>query len=169
MDHCHLHLDRYYSTITLYNIKVRVMQKLLNISEACSLALHAASLISREEGVITTRQIASRLGVSEAHLAKVLQRLSRAGILKSNRGPGGGFSLSRPSDEVSLLDIYECVEGPLNLGDCLFANRICDGEGCLFDELLPRINLEFKDYLRNTNLAMIKKVKGVDADAQENR
>jgi Rrf2 family protein len=83
------------------------LKSILNITEAYSLALHAVSVIAAEEGgaPVTAHGIASRLGVSEAHLSKVLQRLVHARILKSSRGPGGGFSVNRPAGEITLRDI----------------------------------------------------------------
>ena len=49
--------------------------------------------------------------------AKVLQALGRQGIVRSTRGTGGGFSLGKPASEISVLDVVECVEGPIILND----------------------------------------------------
>jgi len=137
------------------------MQKVLNISEAYSLALHAlAQLASHNGRPLTTHQIAATLDVSEAHLSKVMQRLTKAGFLNSSRGPGGGFRLKKPEKEITLLDIYTYIEGPLNYDDCLFDTRICGGERCIFDGLLGDISRQFKDYLENTNLCDIQDVFG---------
>lgn len=142
------------------------MKNALNISEAYSLALHAMAYIASQgkSRPVSAREISSGLGVSEAHLSKVLQRLTRAGILRSSRGPGGGFSLSRPEGDITLLDIYESVEGPLKLDDCLIGTKICGGKGCIFDDLLHNVNALFKDYLENTTVERIKDVIGSDGD-----
>lgn len=137
------------------------MQKVLNISEAYSLALHALSLLASRDGrPLTTHQIASTLEVSEAHLSKVLQRLAKAGFLNSSRGPGGGFTLRKPAEKITLLDIYAYIEGPLNGEDCLFDTRICGGESCVFGGLLQDMSRRFKEYLENTNLSDIQEVFG---------
>ena len=140
------------------------MKNALNISEAYSLALHAMAYIaSQGKGrSISAHEISSRLGVSEAHLSKVLQRLTRAGILRSSRGPGGGFSLSRPEKDITLLDIYESVEGPLKLADCLLGTELCGGKKCIFDDLLQSVNEQFKDYLERTTVESIKDIIGSD-------
>jgi Rrf2 family protein len=109
---------------------------------------------------MTAHAIASRLGVSEAHLSKVMRRLTRAGVLGSSRGPGGGFSLSRPAHEITLLEIYEGVEGPLKLESCLIGTRICGGGNCVFDDLIEKVNGQFKHYLENTTVEAIKDVLG---------
>jgi Rrf2 family protein len=137
------------------------MQKVLNISEAYSLALHAMALLASHNGQpLTTHQIAATLDVSEAHLSKVLQRLTKAGFLNSSRGPGGGFRLKKPAKEITLLDIYKYIEGPLNSEDCLFDTRICGSERCVFDGLLGDISRQFRDYLEHTNLCDIQDVFG---------
>ncbi|MDD3717679.1 MAG: Rrf2 family transcriptional regulator [Actinomycetota bacterium] len=136
------------------------MKSMLNISEAYSLALHAMSMVGAEKNgaAVTAHDIASRLGVSEAHLSKVLQRLVRARILRSSRGPGGGFSLNRPAVEITLRDIYEGVEGPLQLEDCLIGTQICGGKSCVFDDLIHKVNSDFKNYLEHTTVERIKDV-----------
>lgn len=134
------------------------MKSILNISEAYSLALHAMSMVAAEKegSPVTAHGIATRLGVSEAHLSKILQRLAHARILKSSRGPGGGFSLNRPAAEITLRDIYESVEGPLKLDDCLIGTQICGGTSCVFDDLIHKVNGEFERYLEHTTVERIK-------------
>jgi len=145
------------------------LKSILNISEAYSLALHAMAMIASngKTAPLTAHGISSRLGVSEAHLSKVMQRLTKAGILKSSRGPGGGFSLDRPAREITLLDIYESVEGPLKLDDCLIGTHICGGKSCVFDDLIDKVNGQFKDYLEQTTVERIKDVLGSDGHDQE--
>ena len=138
------------------------MKTILNVSEAFSLGLHAMAVVASVEGgsPLTAHRIASRLGVSESHLSKVLQRLTKTGILKSSRGPGGGFSLAKPASSIALLDIYESVEGPLKLGNCLIGTQICGGKSCVFDDLIHKVNNQFEHYLVHTTLDMIKDTLG---------
>jgi Rrf2 family protein len=140
------------------------MKSVLNISEAYSLALHAMAMVAADGGAstVTAHEIASRLGVSESHLAKVLQRLTKAGILRSSRGPGGGFTLNRTAREISLLDLFESVEGPLKLDNCLIGTQICGGKSCVFDDLIDKVNGQFKAYLENTTVETIKETLGGD-------
>ncbi len=136
------------------------MKSIINISEAYSLALHAMSMIAgaEKETPITAKAIATRLGASEAHLAKVLQRLVHAGILGSARGPSGGFFLDRPAEGITLRDAYEAVEGPLRLDNCLIGTRICGGKSCVFDDLIHKVNTDFERYLDSTSVERIKEV-----------
>ena len=102
------------------------MVNLLKISEAGAIAIHTAAYLGAEPGrVATTARIARDLRVSEAHLSKVLQRLSKAGLVASARGPKGGHRLSRDVDKITLLEVYEALEGPLNTTDCMLCRPAC--------------------------------------------
>ena len=72
-------------------------------------------------------QISKSTGVPVEYLRKVLQRLTRARLVASERGRGGGFRLAKPADRISLLDIVEAIEGPVDeaafLGDTVLRGR----------------------------------------------
>jgi Rrf2 family protein len=86
------------------------MSNLFKVSEAASLALHAMlHIVANPNRPVSTREIASGMHASEAHLAKVLQRLARVGLARSTRGPKGGFVLGRPAETITLLDVYEAI------------------------------------------------------------
>ena len=130
------------------------MRDVLRISEAVSLALHTMAMMSAEpERLLSTRDIAERLDVSSAHLAKVLQRLARVGLVESERGPKGGFRLGKPVDDISLLEVYEAIEGPFEPRECLMAQKSCNGAACIFGELLKSTNRKFREYLEGKNIS----------------
>lgn len=127
---------------------------MLKISDAASLALHTASLLAAfPQELHTTRKIASVFWVSEAHLSKVLQRLAKHGLVKSFRGPGGGFALNRPGETIRLIEIYEAVEGPLEWKKCLLGHDVCPIDRCLMGDLLENVNQHVHDYLTHTRLS----------------
>jgi len=131
------------------------MSNLFKVSEAASLALHAMLLISASPGQsLTTGQMASAMQASEAHLAKVLQRLTRVGLVRSTRGPKGGFVLGKPSDSICLLDIYEAVEGPLAATTCLLGRPICGGhDHCMLGGFLESVGEQARRHLAGTRLS----------------
>lgn len=130
------------------------MAGVLNISEATSLAVHAmAFLAGNNEKPWSTREISETLGVSEAHLSKVLQRLTKAGLLQSVRGPRGGFRLAKPAGRIPLLRVYETIEGRLIQQDCLLGAKVCSGNGCVFGGFVDSVSRQFRNYLSNTNLS----------------
>ena len=129
------------------------MPSVLKISEAASLALHTVVfLAAHPDQPESTRAIASILGVSEAHLSKVLQRLTRAGLVRSTRGPRGGFTLARSSEEMTLLEVYEVMEGALTQSQCLLSKPVCGERGCILGGLLIAIDQQVSDYLAQTKV-----------------
>ena len=134
------------------------MVNLVKISEAASLGLHTMALLAnRGEGRSTSHEIADILGASVHHLAKVMQRLVRAGLVDSAVGPQGGFRLAKPAGRIRLLTIYEAIEGPMGEPQCLLARQICEGHDCVLGELVQRINQEIRDYLQGATLATLAK------------
>jgi Rrf2 family protein len=130
------------------------MDNILRISEAASLAMHATAYLAARNGqTASTREIADVLEASEHHLAKVLQRLTKAGMVNPVRGPKGGFVLEKSADEITLLEIYEAIEGDFLPSNCLLASRVCQGDKCILGDLLETLNSKVLDYLKNTKLS----------------
>lgn len=139
------------------------MPHLLNISEAASLALHAATMIAAtQDRRISTKELAERLNASSSHLAKVMQRLSRARIVSSTRGPSGGFVLHSQARDVTLLDVYELFDGKLEERVCIFQRAVCEGSDCIFGCLLSQI----RDDARSTLLK--RKLKDFQPSGKDN-
>ncbi len=133
---------------------MNVMQK---ISEAASMGLHAmVYLAGSTDRIVTTQEMAEKLNVSKDHLSKVLQRLTRARLVKSVRGPKGGFVLGKSADKITLLEIYEVIEGKLEKSDCILGEKACRGDDCIFGDLVTRIDGEVRVYLKGTCLQDLK-------------
>ena len=128
------------------------MADLLRMSEATALGLHAAVLAAAGDRIVTTTRIAEELSASEAHLSKVLQVLARSGILESKRGPNGGYALTKPAGEITLLDVYEAMAGEIRLDGCLFSRPVCDRVNCIFGNLVERVRAEVSESMRATTL-----------------
>ena len=98
-------------------------------------------------------QLSRITGYSRNHIAKVLSVLVKARMLTSGRGPNGGFDLARPAEEISLLEIYEAVEGKVENDQCDEPCELCSVAGCITGGLGARFNEEFLAYLRNKKLS----------------
>lgn len=128
------------------------MSKIFALSEASSIAIHSMVLIARAENGINATKIADFTGFSRNHIAKILQRLVKNDMLKSVRGPAGGFSMKRKPQEVSLLEIYESIEGPIVESDCPLLNEVCNFDRCIFGNVVNKMTLEFRKFLKEQTL-----------------
>lgn len=130
------------------------MTSLLRISEAASLALHTMYYLAiNEDGEnINTKILAEDLGVSEAHLRKVVHRLVKAGYINSCRGPRGGIKINGDKKDIALIDIYEAIEGPMDFNGCLLPNRFCGPGECMFRNLIDTVNNHIVETLSGSNL-----------------
>jgi len=134
------------------------MTSILKISEAASLAMHALAFMAQNEDMsFTVKNLASCIKGSEFHLSKVLQRLARSGILTSVRGPKGGFSLSGNWEDTTLLEVYEILEGPLDMQTCITGNLGCRIEVCILGGLVESVNSQFTNYMGSVTLRDFKK------------
>jgi Rrf2 family protein len=103
------------------------MQHVLRISRKIDYGLRAMIYLASvaQEAVVPFREIARQMDVPEDFLAKILKTLVDAGLIRSTRGPHGGYALSRSPVEVSFLDVIEAVEGPVALNVCLDGDDAC--------------------------------------------
>ena len=144
------------------------MTTVLKVSQAASLAIHTMALLAGgDHKSLSARQIASTLHVSEAHLAKVLGRLAKEGLVQSTRGPHGGFVLTDGSDRTPLMTIYEAIEGKFSPHDCLFETPLCSEGKCIFGDLVKNINGEMKQYLTETRISDTTFAFGDDHDKKK--
>jgi len=129
------------------------MSKIFALSEASSIAIHSMVLIARADVSMNAVKIAEFTGFSKNHIAKVLQRLVKSDLLKSVRGPSGGFSMKKDPKELTLLDIYQAIEGPIELNDCPLAYEICNFERCLMGNVINKLTSEFRKFLEEQTLS----------------
>lgn len=129
------------------------LSSILRISDAASLGLHSMVIIADSPGkLVTTEYIADQLEASKNHLSKVLQTLSHSGFVRATRGPGGGFMLAKPANEIRLLDVFQAIEGPVDFAGCLLHKPICGRSDCIMGDLAESVNTQFIDYFTNTTL-----------------
>lgn len=128
------------------------MARLVQLSEAASLAIHAMVMIAQSPRHVNVNTISERMGSSRNHLAKVLQMLVKHNFLKSVRGPSGGFILSRKPSEITMLEIYEAIEGKIEIHECPLERPICPFNKCLMGGLVKDVTIQFKEYFGDQTL-----------------
>ncbi len=129
------------------------MKNIIAFSEAASLGMHAMVLLGEnQESFMSTEEIAKEIGGSKHHLAKVIGRLSQAGLVESMSGPKGGVKLAKPPDEIRYLDIFQAIEGPVSNSNCFLGRHYCRREDCIFLDIRDELFTRIKEYFRTTTL-----------------
>lgn len=137
------------------------------ISNSAKYAIKAViylGLHSGKSNKILTREIYEEIQVSESYLAKILQQLSRRGIISSSKGRNGGFYMSEKDFEHSLMDIVRAVDGDQSVDSCLLGISNCNLENpCALHDTVGKGKTEFNRKLENAILKdIISQLKGKD-------
>ncbi len=97
-------------------------------------------------------EISEEYKIPRSFLAKILQKLVKAKIVRSYRGVKGGFSLARQAREISLLDVLEALEGEMHLNVCLMDKRKCAfSKQCPVSPVWATVQARVADVLKKTN------------------
>ena len=96
------------------------------ISRKTDYAIRAICFIAEAKGrMVSVTELVRELKIPRPFLRSILQILNRKGILKSFKGPEGGFRLARPAEEILVADLIRIFHGPIKLGQCLFKEQLC--------------------------------------------
>ena len=102
----------------------------------------------------SAKAIADAYHIPPQLLAKILQTMTRAGILVSTAGTNGGYSLARPAAEISAFEVIRAIDGPLFITSCITIHGTCDLHGtCTIKEPLRKVNDAIKDMLSGLSIA----------------
>ena len=116
-----------------------------------------ADLARREAGAgraVALADIAERQEISLSYLEQLFARLRRKGLVKSARGPGGGYRLARTAEETNIAEIVHAVDEPLHATRCAESKGcMLKGERCLTHDLWEDLGHRIEDYLASVSLA----------------
>lgn len=124
-------------------------------SRQCEYALQAIFLLAQQDSgtMMSIREMTERLNIPYHFLAKILQDLTRKGILKSHRGPSGGFSLAKAPNEITLFQVIETIDGSGIMEDCVLGFPKCTSENpCAFHERWHAVRESLHKLLANEHL-----------------
>jgi len=130
------------------------------VTAMLDLALHQG------QGPITLSDIAQRQGISLSYLEQLFSRLRRESLVKSVRGPGGGYSLARNADEIFIAQVIGAVDENVDTTRCGGANNCHDNQRCLTHDLWVDLSGRIYDYLSRISLQELVNRAGVQEVAQ---
>ena len=107
----------------------------------------------------SAKDIAEAYHIPPPLLAKILQRLTKVGLLKSHAGMNGGYALSRDAREISAFEVIRAIDGPLFITSCITLHGSCDlTDSCTIKEPLQRVNDSISDVLKNIRISDLVEV-----------
>jgi len=99
-------------------------------------------------------EIAKRQGMPRKFLEKIIQDLTRGGLIKSKRGSCGGYALARTADAISFFDVIQAIEGPLAVNACLDEHLGCDQlPRCTMQGVWSDVQRKVTEVLTRTTIA----------------
>ncbi|HEX8947629.1 MAG TPA: Rrf2 family transcriptional regulator [Dissulfurispiraceae bacterium] len=114
-------------------------------------------LAGREDEVSMIDGISKGMCVPKSFLAKILQKLTRAGIVKSYRGVKGGFQLAKKPGEISLLDVIEAIQGPVVMNVCALDDKLCQfSKTCAVHPVWVEVRGMVEQVLRSKDFSKLK-------------
>ena len=132
----------------------------MNLSKTSEYALRILSFMAaQDEDRFTAQHLHKKLNIPHRYLRRLLTKLSKRKFIKSNKGRGGGFSLSKKPNKIFLSEIIEYTQGLEVFESCIFGFENCLlSEECAMHDKWNEAREKIKEILRTTSLADIKKV-----------
>jgi Rrf2 family iron-sulfur cluster assembly transcriptional regulator len=108
--------------------------------------------LRHQHGPVTLAGIGARQSISLSYLEQLFGKLRRHALVQSVRGPGGGYRLARPTEEVSVADIILAVDEPLDATQCGGMENCREDSRCMTHYLWARLNEKLHEYLNSVTL-----------------
>ena len=120
-------------------------------------AMRALCYIAKQRAdSVSAGEMVEALGIPRPFLRKILPTLSGEGLLRSVKGQGGGFSLSRPSEKVLLTDLIRIFQNTIQLNQCVFKKKLCPNRGtCVLKKEIDSIEQDVLRRLRGITIASL--------------
>ena len=110
-----------------------------------------------DAGACSAKDVADAYGIPQEALAKILQRLVKAGLLLSQHGANGGYTLARAANKISAFEVIRAIDGPLFITSCITVRGECGQSGrCTIREPLRRVNESIEQVLRRITISEMK-------------
>ena len=99
------------------------------------------------------KDLANSQNISEMYLEQLLNKLKKKGLIRTIRGPNGGYSLSREPRSIRIADVIEATEGPISLVNCVSSGKCSLSSNCKPKKFWSRLNNVIQGVLNDTTLA----------------
>ena len=129
----------------------------MRITHEADYAIRIMYCLAERNQTISAKQISDDSGVPSRFALKILRRLTQAGLTESFKGVSGGYQLARAAEQISLGEIIEVIDGPIEINHCLSSefdcSRVQQKNKCTFHRLFSAINQDIRSKLYDLPLS----------------
>jgi Rrf2 family protein len=132
---------------------------MLKLTKKADYALMAMKHLAdhAQEGSASAKDVAESFSIPLEALAKILQRLVKAGLLLSQHGTNGGYRLARPAHTISAFEVIQAIDGPLFITSCVTVRGECDqSDRCNIREPLRKVNESIEAVLKRIKISHMR-------------
>lgn len=130
----------------------------MRLSTKSRYGLRAMLVLAHKSGEepVMTKVIADKQNLPVTYLEQLMLTLRKAGLVVATRGAKGGYVLAQAPESISLCDIVESLEGPLDIADCQDVSNCCEApEYCALKEVFAKANLALREVFSSRTLAQL--------------
>jgi Rrf2 family protein len=110
-----------------------------------------------DQGACSAKDVADAYGIPHEALAKILQRLAKVGLVRSQHGMNGGYTLTRDPKMISAFEVIKAIDGPLFITSCVTVRGECDQSNrCTIREPLRKVNESIEQVLKNIKISQMR-------------
>lgn len=132
---------------------------MLKLTKKADYALMAMKYLAERsaDGSHSAKDVADAFGIPPEALAKILQRLAKAGLLLSQHGIKGGYMLARTAHTISAFEVIQAIDGPLFITSCVTVRGECDQtDRCNIREPLRKVNESIEAVLKRIKISHMR-------------
>jgi Rrf2 family protein len=128
---------------------------MLKLTKKADYGLMALKFLAEhcETAAASAKEVADAYGIPAQLLAKILQQLTKAGLLHSHAGMNGGYALARPARQISAYEVIRAIDGPFFITSCSKGAKGCElTTNCTIKEPLARVNETIAGVLKSISI-----------------
>ena len=132
---------------------------MLKLTKKADYALMAMKHLAERssQGSLSAKDVADAYGIPPEALAKILQKLVKAGLLHSQHGTNGGYTLARPAHTISAFEVIQAIDGPLFITSCITVRGECgQSDRCNIREPLRKVNESIEAVLKRIKVSHMR-------------
>ncbi len=143
---------------------------MLKLTKKADYGLMALKFLAEhpKTAALSAKDVADAYGIPAQLLAKILQRLTKVGLLRSTAGMNGGYALARNPREISAFEVIRAIDGPLFITSCVKGTKSCElTSNCTIREPLARVNETIAGVLKSISIYDLAEREPAEAKGQE--